>query len=104
MGVALRVHYFLGAQGINIGTRFLASTETAVSDDLKNKIVSAASEDAVKAVFINLVSPSAGKETHEEASPRALRTPFIEQWNGRSRVEVEQNADELRGMLMTGMK
>jgi enoyl-[acyl-carrier protein] reductase II len=94
----------LGAQGINIGTRFLASTETAVSDDLKNKIVSAASQDAIKADFINLVFPSAGKETYEEASPRALRTPFIEQWDGRSRVEVEQKADELRGMLKTGMK
>ena len=72
MGVALRVHYFLGAQGITIGTRFLASTETAVRDDLKNKMVSAASEDAIKADLINLVFPSAGKKL----TKRPLHAPF----------------------------
>lgn len=103
-GHGLAAALLLGAQGINTGTRFLTSTETAVSGDLKNKIVSAASEDAIKADFINVVFPSAGKDTYEGASPRALRTPFIEQWNGRSRVEVEQKADELRDTLMTVMK
>ncbi len=86
----------LGDQGINIGTRFLASTETAVSQDLKNKAISAASEDAIKAEFINIVFPTASKDTYEEASPRALRAPFIEQWNGRSRNEVEQQTEQLR--------
>lgn len=94
----------LGAQGINIGTRFLASTETAISQDLKNKVISAACEDAIKAEFINIVFPIAGKDTYEEASPRALRTPFIEQWNGRSRNEVEQQAEQLRDMLIAGMR
>lgn len=45
----------LGAQGLNTGTRFLASTETAVSKGWKNKVVSAASEYAIKADFINVV-------------------------------------------------
>jgi enoyl-[acyl-carrier protein] reductase II len=67
------------------------------------KVVSAPSEDAIKADYINIVFPSAGKETYEEVSPHALRTPFIEQWNGRSRIEVEQKAYELRDMLVTGM-
>jgi hypothetical protein len=71
---------------------------------LKNKVVSAASEDAIKADFINVVFPSAGKDTYEEASPRSIRTPFIEQWNRRSRSEIEQKADELKDMLMTGMR
>jgi enoyl-[acyl-carrier protein] reductase II len=94
----------LGAQGINTGTRILASTETALSEGLKNNVVPAASEDAIKADFINVIFPSAGKDTYEEVSPHALRTPFIEQWNRRSRNEVEEKADELRGILMTGMK
>ncbi len=55
----------LGAQGINIGTQFLASTETAVSQDLKHKVISAASKDAVKAEFINIVFPIACKDTYE---------------------------------------
>jgi hypothetical protein len=71
---------------------------------LKDKKVSAASEDAIKADFINVIFPSTGKDTYEKASPRALRTTFIEQWNRRSRVEVERKADELGDMLMTGMK
>ncbi|HEX2170567.1 MAG TPA: nitronate monooxygenase, partial [Nitrososphaera sp.] len=95
-GRGLAAALLLGAQGINTCIRFLASTEIGESDDLKNKVVSAAFEDAIKADFINIVFPSAGKETYEEASPRALRTPFIEHWNRRSRVEVEQKADELR--------
>ena len=103
-GRGLAAALLLGAQGINTGTRFLASTETAVSQDLKNKVVSAASEDAIKAEFINIVFPTAGKDTYEEASPRALRTPFIEQWNGRSRNEVEQQAEQLRDMLIAGMR
>ena len=103
-GRGLAAALLLGAQGINIGTRFLASTETAVSQDLKNKVVSAASEDAIKAEFINIVFPTAGKDTYEEASQRALRTPFIEQWNGRSRNEVEQQAEQLRDMLIAGMR
>ena len=81
-----------------------ASTETAVSHNLKDKKVSAASEDAIKADFINVIFRSTGKDTYEKASPRALRTPFIEQWNRRSRVEVERKAVELGDMLMTGMK
>jgi enoyl-[acyl-carrier protein] reductase II len=96
-GRGLAAALLLGAQGINTGTRFLASTETALSEGLKNNVVPAASEDAIKADFINVIFHSAGKDTYEEVSPRALRTPFIEQWNRRSRNEVEQKADELRG-------
>jgi enoyl-[acyl-carrier protein] reductase II len=103
-GVGLSAALLLGAQGINTGTRFLASTETAVSHDLKDKKVSAASEDAIKADFINIIFSSTAKDTYEKASPSALRTPLIEQWNRRSRVEVERKADELGDMLMIGMK
>jgi enoyl-[acyl-carrier protein] reductase II len=103
-GRGLAAALLLGAQGVNTGTRFLASTETAVNQDLKNKVVSVVSEDAIKAEFINIVFPSAGKDTYEEASPRALRTPFIEQWNGRSRNEIEKQAEELRDTLMEGMR
>ncbi len=39
----------LGAQAINLGTRFLASREAPISDGWKQAILSAVSEDAVKA-------------------------------------------------------
>ena len=103
-GRGLAAALLLGAQGINTGTRFLASVETGISQDWKNRIVSAPSEDAIKAKFINYVFSSQSKETYEETSPRALRTPFIEQWNGRARSEVEQQAEQLRDMLLSAMR
>ena len=54
-GRGLAAALLLGAQGINTGTRFLASVETAICQDWKNRIVSAPSEDAIKAEFINYV-------------------------------------------------
>ena len=34
----------------------------------------------------------------------SFRTPFIEQWNGRSKNEVEQQAEQLRDILLSGMR
>jgi nitronate monooxygenase len=82
-----------GSQEINTDTRILASTEIAVSQDLKNKVISGTSEDAIKAGFIIIVFPTAGKDTYKEDSPRTLHTPLIERWNGRSRNEVEHQAE-----------
>jgi enoyl-[acyl-carrier protein] reductase II len=103
-GRGLAAALLLGTQGINTGTRFLSSVETAISQDWKNRIVCAPSEDAIKADFINYVFSSPSKETYEETSPRALRTRFIEQWNGRARGEVEQQAEQLRNMLLSAMR
>ncbi len=103
-GRGLAAASLLGAQGINTGTRFLASVETAVSQEWKKRIVSARSENAIKAEFINYVFSSQSRETYEETSPRALRTPFIEQWNGRARNEVEHQAEQLKNILLDGMR
>jgi nitronate monooxygenase/enoyl-[acyl-carrier protein] reductase II len=46
-GIAAAV--MLGAQGVNMGTRFLASAEANISDDWKQAILAAQSEEAVKA-------------------------------------------------------
>lgn len=103
-GRGLAAALLLGAQGVNIGTRFLASTEAPVNQHLKNKVLSVSSEDAIKAEFINIVFPSASKDLYEEAAPRALRTPFIEQLNSRPRNEVEKQAEELRDTIIAGMR
>lgn len=103
-GRGLAAALLLGAQGINTGTRFLASVETAVSQEWKKRIVSARSEDAIKAEFINYVFSSQSRETYEGTSPRALRTPFIEQWNGRAKNEVEHQAKQLKNILLDGMR
>jgi enoyl-[acyl-carrier protein] reductase II len=103
-GRGLAAALLLGAQAINIGTRFLASLETAVSHDLKKRIVSAESEDAIKAEFISDVFHSTITDIYEDTSPRALRTSFVEQWNGRSKNEVKQQAEQLRDMIITAIR
>ena len=47
----------LGAQGINIGTRFMAAAEAEIPDAFKEAIVKAGSEEAVKVGFAHAVFP-----------------------------------------------
>ncbi|HEY1367039.1 MAG TPA: nitronate monooxygenase [Gaiellaceae bacterium] len=71
----------LGASGINIGTRFLASTEAEVADDWKGAIVEAESEEAVKALFAPSVLPQPSPGGFADVVPRVLHTPFVDRWN-----------------------
>jgi nitronate monooxygenase/enoyl-[acyl-carrier protein] reductase II len=48
-GRGLAAALVLGAQGVNVGTRFLASTEASISIGWKRAILDARAEDAVKA-------------------------------------------------------
>ncbi|WP_282695924.1 nitronate monooxygenase [Streptomyces sp. CC208A] len=92
----------LGAQGVNIGTRFLASAECEVSDDWKAAIVSAASQDAVKVMFAGLVLPPP-TEGGFMTVPRSLRTRFVEEGNARPEAAAAQ-AEALRTEVMTSMR
>lgn len=89
-GRGLAVALLLGAAGVNIGTRFLASTESGVSDDWKQRIVAAGSEDAIQITFADAFIPVV-PGTYE-ARPRVLRTPFVEKWNDRPKEAIEQGA------------
>jgi enoyl-[acyl-carrier protein] reductase II len=70
----------LGAQGVNLGTRFLATTEMRISDRWKRSIIAADPLDAVKVDFADAVLPPLSPGG-EPAVPRALRTDFIDRWN-----------------------
>jgi enoyl-[acyl-carrier protein] reductase II len=65
----------LGAAGVNIGTRFLATVEAQVPERYKARIVAAASQDAVKVGTAPF--PPVTTDGYATA-PRAVRTPFIE--------------------------
>jgi enoyl-[acyl-carrier protein] reductase II len=80
-GSGLAAALALGAQGVSIGTRFLASTECGIPDDWKRAILAAGSEDAVKVTFAEHILPTAEHDTGTPTVPRSLRTPFIDQWN-----------------------
>lgn len=77
----------LGAQGANIGTRFLASQEATIPDAWKQAILAARADHAVKVDFWWEMRPPPVGEF--DVIPRALQTPFIERWLGRGEAARE---------------
>jgi nitronate monooxygenase/enoyl-[acyl-carrier protein] reductase II len=66
----------LGAQGVCIGTRFLASNEMSIAVEWKRRIVTADAIDAVKVDNDDAIMPPYTLDGFP-APPRALDTPFI---------------------------
>ncbi|HKX48546.1 MAG TPA: nitronate monooxygenase, partial [Gaiellaceae bacterium] len=103
-GRGLAAALLLGAQGANIGTRFLASTEAGIADSWKEHIVGAESEDAVKVEFADAVFPPAPASGYA-VRPRVLRTPFVDAWNVKpeeARAAAGQLQAELAGAIAAG--
>jgi nitronate monooxygenase/enoyl-[acyl-carrier protein] reductase II len=97
-GRGLTAALMLGAQGVNMGTRFLASAESPVPEDYKQRIIAAASEDAVKADVWNDIMPLPGAAGYFTV-PRALRTPFLDEWQGR-REEARRERERLEAQVI----
>ncbi len=93
-GRGLAAALVLGAQGVNIGTRFLAAKESPIPDGHKQMIVAAKSEDAVKADVWNDIMPLPGAAGYFTV-PRALRTPFLDMWQER-RDEARREQQRLQ--------
>jgi enoyl-[acyl-carrier protein] reductase II len=100
-GRGLAAALMLGAEGVNVGTRFLASAEARVSDEWKLAVIRAEAEDAVKVDFAEHLVPRPS-EGGWLTVPRALRTTFIDTWLGRA-SDVAPRADELGAELMTAL-
>jgi enoyl-[acyl-carrier protein] reductase II len=100
-GRGLAAALMLGADGVNVGTRFLASAEARVGDAWKLAILAAEAEDAVKVDFAEHLVPRP-TEGGWLTIPRALRTPFIDTWLGRA-DDVATRAEELRAEVMTAL-
>ncbi len=93
-GRGLAAALVLGAQGINIGTRFLASAEAPISETWKQAILAAESQDAIKVEFWGDIFPASGPAY--PVIPRTLSSPFIDEWQNR-REAAKQEAEQLRG-------
>lgn len=100
-GRGLAAALMLGAAGVNVGTRFLASAEAGIAEEWKQQIVTARSEDTVKVRFAEQAVPGL-TEGGWPAVPRSLRTPFVETWNSRPE-EVPSNLDAIRAELRDAM-
>ena len=86
----------LGAQGVSIGTRFLASVEAHASKAYKDRVVAANAEDTVYTEQFDVGWAA--------APHRVLRTSAIERWERAGRPPRGQRPDEdaVLGTMQSG--
>jgi enoyl-[acyl-carrier protein] reductase II len=98
-GRGLAAALALGASGVNVGTRFLASEEASVAAGWKEAIVRAASEDVVRfEPWTAIMPPSSGYDV----VPRVVRTAFVDEWRRRA-DEVPGRSEELRDRVIEAL-
>jgi enoyl-[acyl-carrier protein] reductase II len=97
-GRGLAAALVLGAQGANVGTRFLASQEASADEGWKQSILEAESEDVVRFETWKEIFP-AGEGAYETV-PRVMRTSFVDEWQGRPE-DARRESERLRGELMS---
>jgi enoyl-[acyl-carrier protein] reductase II len=101
-GRGLAAALVLGAQGANVGTRFLASDEASADDTWKRAILQTKSEDVVRFEVFNEILPPRSDRAYETV-PRVMRTAFVEKWQGRPE-EASRQSERLRAELMSAIK
>ena len=89
----------LGAVGVNLGTRFIASMESPAAIQWKEAITRAASEDTMKAEVFNDIRPLPGTAGYRTVL-RSLRTTFLDEWSGK-REQARRERDHLKSQIAT---
>ncbi|HVE45505.1 MAG TPA: nitronate monooxygenase family protein [Acidimicrobiales bacterium] len=100
-GRGLAAALALGAQGANVGTRFIASQEAELSDGYKEAVLAAGSDETLRAAFMNDLLPPASEGAYA-TSPRVVRNPFVDEWHGREDA-VRQNRGPLGERMRAAM-
>ena len=72
----------LGAVGVNLGSRFLATAEAPIGKRWKDALQTMPSEDWVKVGFMNDIRPNPGTVGYG-TTLRGLRSDFTERWEAR---------------------
>ena len=72
----------LGARGVNLGSRFLATAEAPIGPRWKEQLQSAPAQDWVKLGFMNDINPNPGAVGYG-TTVRGLRSDFTERWEAR---------------------
>lgn len=103
-GRGLAAALMLGAQGVMIGTRLLASTEMTVAAEWKRRIVAAGALDAIRVTGEDPVMPPytlPGRADH--CAMRTLRTPFTDILENEPERVISQ-APELAAQLIEAVR
>jgi enoyl-[acyl-carrier protein] reductase II len=90
----------LGACGISVGTRFLATLESPVHPDYQKRILTAGARDAVKSPQFNLLSPNPGSTGYGTAV-RVLRSAFVDRV---AEVEGPEDVSRLLAELVSAQR
>jgi enoyl-[acyl-carrier protein] reductase II len=98
-GRGIAAALMLGAVGVNLGTRFLASIEAPISEQWKQAIARANSEDAIKVDVLNDITPAPGTVGFGTVL-RSLPTRFLEEWSTK-REEAVRQRDRLREHIVS---
>lgn len=85
-GRGLAAALALGAEGVALGTRLIATTECNAHEVYKQKVTAAGEEDTVRTILFGNGWPN--------AYHRTLRTSFVEQWLPEEKRGSEQRSDE----------
>ncbi len=101
-GRGLAAALMLGASGVSLGTRFLASAEATIAPEWKQLIAEARSEEAIKFDALNDFSPVPGVLGYG-TTLRALRTEFIDTWNA-DRAGARSRASEIEAELIDAVR
>jgi enoyl-[acyl-carrier protein] reductase II len=86
-GRGIAAALMLGAAGVNLGSRFLATAESPVGERWKKSLLTYASEEWVQSDVMNSLSPNPGTVGYG-TRVRLLRTEYIRRWEDRA-AEVE---------------
>ena len=89
----------LGAQGVIMGTRFVAAIEAGASDRHRQRILGASADDTVYTDVFDIVD---GIRWPDGISGRTIRSAFTDEWHGREdellanreAIRAESNAPE----------
>jgi len=93
-GRGIAAALMLGAAGVNLGTRFIASRESPATKEWKEAITRAQSEDSFKAEVLNDITPLPGKAGFGTVL-RSLHTPFLDEWSAK-REEAQRESENLK--------
>jgi nitronate monooxygenase len=90
-GRGLAAALMLGAEGVLMGTRFLAAEESLAAPAAKARVVAAGGDDTVRTTVFDVAR---GYDWPQEFTGRALVNRFSEAWHGREEALAEAGEGE----------
>jgi len=90
-GRGLAAALMLGADGVLVGTRFLAAEESLAASGAKARVVTASGDDTLRTTVFDVVR---GYDWPAEYTGRALRNHFSEAWHGREQALTDAGESE----------